>query len=400
MSKTASPGPKTAGSDPQGTIPLEVIASLILFAAAIAALIAANSPIAAPFKSFWELPFTIGLGDFAITDSLKLWIKNGLMAIFFLHVGLEIKNEFMEGALSDRKRAILPLVAAVGGIAVPALIYLVMVGADRDLVRGWAIPTATDIAFAIGVVGLLGSRVPPALKAFLLAVAVIDDLAAITIIAVFYSGAIQLAPLGIAVAATIGLMVLSSVRVTLIAPYLAVGLLLWIALYYSGLSPTLAGVITAAFVPMGDGQGGSPLHRLEGLLRRPVLFVIMPIFALANAGVAFSGTASVTSVLAYSVALALIIGKPAGILLAVALATWTGLAAMPRDTGWRQMAGAGALAGIGFTMSLFVGYLAFGDGPAMDQVRLGVLTGSAISALIGAALLWPRAESRPSARSA
>ncbi|MBX9926110.1 MAG: Na+/H+ antiporter NhaA [Hyphomicrobiaceae bacterium] len=372
-----------------------VRASIALFAATAIALVAANSPYAASYKALWNGSLTLGLGDFAITDSLKLWIKNGLMAIFFLHVGLEIKAEFTEGALSDRKRAILPLVAALGGIVVPALIYLVAVGQDRDLVRGWAIPTATDIAFAIGVVGLLGSRVPAALKAFLLAVAVIDDLAAITIIAVFYSGAIEIAPLGFAVAATIGLLALLQARVIALWPYLTVGLLLWIALYYSGLSPTLAGVITAGFVPLKDGGGGSPLHRLEGLLRLPVLFVIMPIFALANAGVAFSGAASVTSVLSYAIAVALIVGKPVGILAAVALATWSGIAVMPRNTNWRQMAGAGALAGIGFTMSLFVGYLAFGDGAAMDQVRLGVLAGSALSAALGAALLWPRVATQP-----
>ncbi len=365
-----------------------VRASLVLFAVTAFALVAANSPFASSFKALWATNLTIGLGDFAITDSLKLWIKNGLMAIFFLYVGLEIKAEFLEGALSDRKRAILPLIAAVGGIVVPAAIYLIIVGQDRDMVNGWAIPTATDIAFAIGVVGLLGSRVPPALKAFLLAVAVIDDLAAITIIAVFYSGSIELVPLALAVATIVGLAALAQSRVMAMWPYMAVGLLMWIALYYSGLSPTLAGVITAAFVPIADGRGGSPLHKMMTMLTGVVLFVIMPVFALANAGVSFSGSATVTSLLSYAIALALIIGKPLGILLAVVIATATGLAAMPQNATWRQMAGVSALAGIGFTMSLFVGGLAFGEGAEMDKVRIGVLVGSAVSAILGVILLW------------
>lgn len=368
-------------------------ASLVLFAATAAALIVANSPWSQGYKALWDTPLTIGIGAFAITDPLKLWIKNGLMAIFFLHVGLEIKAEMMEGALADRRRAILPLVAAIGGIVMPAVIYLAIVGQDGDLIRGWAIPTATDIAFAVGVIGLLGTRVPPALKAFLLAVAVIDDLAAITIIAVFYADVIDEVALALAIAGMVGQMALAQARVTSVTPYLLVAIPMWVALYYSGLSPTLAGVITAAFIPLKDGRGGSPLHDLFDRLTVPVLFAIMPVFALANAGVKFGGAASVTSLLSIAIALALIAGKPLGILLAVFGSIRLGLAALPDGTTWRQMAGAGALAGIGFTMSLFVGYLAFGDGPAMDQVRLGVLAGSAISAIFGAALLWSRPRS-------
>lgn len=377
-------------ADPHPSDDVAVRASLVLFAAALLALIAANSPWAGEFKRLWETPIAIGVGSFHISDSLKLWIKNGLMAVFFLHVGLEIKAEFLEGALSDAKRATLPLVAALGGIVVPALIYLAIVGGDRELVRGWAVPTATDIAFAIGVVGLLGSRVPVALKAFLLAVAVIDDLAAILVIAIFYSGEFNLVALAFAGAAIVALKILNLARITGLWPYLAIGVLLWIAIYHGGLSPTLAGVIVAAFVPMKDLAGASPLHRLESTLRLPVLFLIMPVFALANAGVALSGNGGATTVLSLAIALALIIGKPVGIVGAVHLSSRLGLAALPQGSNWRQIVGAGALAGIGFTMSLFTGYLAFGEGPIMDQVRIGVLSGSFVSGLLGAALLWRR----------
>ena len=365
----------------------EVRASLVLFAAALLALIAANSMFASAFKSLWATKIAIGVAPYVIEDSLKAWIKNGLMAVFFLHVGLEIKAQFLEGALADRKRATLPIVAAAGGIVVPALIFLAIARSDPAISRGWAIPTATDIAFAVGVVGLLGKRVPAALKAFLLAVAVIDDLAAILVIAIFYTGNIAPAALGFAVAITLCLQALNQFRVAALWPYLLVGVLLWIATYHAGVSPTLAGVIVAAFIPLRAG-GHSPLHHLEQALRPWVLFGIMPLFAVANAGVPFTGlTSLLTGTLTQAIAIALIVGKPVGILGAVLLSTAAGFAELPRGANMRQLAGVGALAGIGFTMSLFIGDLAFGSGPAMDDVRLGVLTGSLISGLIGYALL-------------
>jgi NhaA family Na+:H+ antiporter len=382
--------PHDTHPDPSG---IAIKASLVLLASALIALIAANSPFAKDFKAFWDTPLTVGFGAYVITDSLKLWVKNGLMAIFFLHVGLEIKAEFMEGALADRKRALMPILAALGGIVVPAIIYLAIARGDPTLTKGWAIPTATDIAFAVGVVGLLGTRVPPALKAFLLAVAVIDDLAAISIIAIFYSGALQLLPLVATAAIAFAMWVLNRQSIASLWPYLGLGVLMWIAIYLSGMSPTLAGVITAAFILLAHPQGGeSPLHRLEAMLRLPVLFAIMPIFALANAGVALGGNGggAAASVLTIAIATALIVGKPVGILAAAYGAKAAGIAELPDGATFRRMLGIGALAGIGFTMSLFVGYLAFGDGPQMDAVRLGVLSGSLVSALLGAALLWRR----------
>jgi NhaA family Na+:H+ antiporter len=384
-----------------GRISPEILASLVLLAATGLALVLANSPLAGSYKTLLATEIAIKIGGAGYADPLKVWIKNALMTVFFLHVGLEIKAEFREGALADRRRATMPFVAALGGIVVPALIYLAVVGPTSPLAKGWAIPSATDIAFAIGVVGLLGSRVPASLKAFLLAVAVIDDLAAIMIIAVFYTGGLSLAPLVACLVVIAMLAVVNARGIASLWPYLLLGLLLWIGLSESGINPTIAGVIVAAFVPLKAGSG-SPLHRLEHALKNPVVFAIMPIFAFANAGVPLDGIgiASLAEPVTLGVTLGLALGKPVGITLAVLFATRTGLAELPAGASLLQVVGVGFLAGIGFTMSLFIGALAFGEGAQMDQARLGVLLGSLIATIAGAAILGQAGRAQRKARNA
>ncbi len=370
----------------------EIRASLVLLAATLAALLIANSAYAGLYKAALSVPLRIGFGEFAIDDSAKNWIKNALMALFFLYVGLEIKAEFMIGALSDRKRAALPFIAALGGIVVPSAIFLGIAGITGPLTRGWAIPSATDIAFAVGVVALLGPRVPAALKAFLLAVAVIDDLAAIVVIAVFYTGGIDPPMLVFAAALAYGLLALNrTFGVRRLWPYLVGGVALWLLVRASGINPTLAGVVLAMTIPLDRrAPDRDLLHRLAHSLSPTVAFGIMPLFAFANAGVSFASLdwQDLSGPLARAVGLGLVIGKPLGICLAVWLAVRTGIAALPAGATWRQMFGIGALAGIGFTMSLFIGVLGFGEGDLMDQVRVGVLAGSLVAALIGMATLW------------
>ena len=368
----------------------DVRASLALVAATVAALALANSPLSEAYRGVLGTTVGFETDALALEHDLKGWIKNVLMAVFFLYVGLEIKAEFREGALSDRKRAALPFAAAAGGMAVPAMIYLAVAGADAAQARGWAIPAATDIAFAVGLVGLLGTRlVPPALKAFLLAVAVIDDLGAILIIALFYTAEVHALALGLAGVFLLGFWALNRSGVARLWPYAALAAPLWLCVHQSGVSPTLAGVAAALFVPLHAAGGARPLQALMGRLRRPVLFGIMPLFALANAGVPLEGFGpeQVAQPVTAGVALGLLLGKPVGIALGAWLAVAAGAARLPAGATWAQVGGIGFVAGIGFTMSLLVGVLAFGPGPLMDQARLGVLLGSAASALIGTAVL-------------
>jgi Na+:H+ antiporter, NhaA family len=367
-----------------------VKASLVLLAATIAALVVANTGFSGLYKSmlYAEVGFDIGRFDFS--NTVKDWIKNALMAVFFVFVGLEIKAEFQEGALAERSKAMLPFAGAAGGMAMPAIIYLWITPDALD--RGWAIPTATDIAFAVGVVGLLGRRVSPALRAFLLALAVIDDLGAILVIALFYTGALKAwAILGMALS-ILALAAMNSRNVPRLWPYLLAGFVLWVFTLQSGINATLAGVITALFVPL-KANGGSPLHRLASGLRAPVNFAIMPLFAFANAGVPLAGLglADLKEPLTLGVALGLILGKPVGITLAVFLTVRTGLAALPAGARWVEIIGVACLAGIGFTMSLFVGALAFSEEILLNQVRLGVLGGSLVSILLGVALIMAAA---------
>jgi Na+:H+ antiporter, NhaA family len=368
----------------------DILASIVLLCATMFALIIANSGFNDLYHAILDARIGINIGpSFQLMDSTKGWIKNALMAIFFLYVGLEIKAEFTQGALSDRKRATLPFVAAASGMLVPAIIFLICVKFDTKLSAGWAVPSATDIAFAVGVVGLLGRRVPTGLKAFLLAVAVIDDLGAILIIALFYTSELFYAPLAFAGLCLAVLLGLNIIGVAAKWPYLLVGLFLWFFVLRSGINPTLAGVATALFVPL-SGKGTYPLHELADWLKEPVIFVIMPIFALANAGVALGGMGleKLFEPLTLGTSLGLLIGKPIGISLAVWLAVATGLASLPLRATWPQVIGIGFLAGIGFTMSLFIGALAFpGEPLLMDEVRLGVLAGSLSATLIGVAIL-------------
>jgi NhaA family Na+:H+ antiporter len=369
---------------------IDIIASLVLLAATIAALVIANSPLGGLYKSALALPIDLSFAGLALEGSLKTWIKDALMAIFFLLVGLEIKAEFQEGALSDRRRATLPFTAAAGGMAVPAILYLAIAGQNPAYASGWAIPSATDIAFAVGVVGLLGSRVPPALKAFLLAVAVIDDLGAILIIAFFYTASLNLIALAVAAALVGVLLAANRLKVMNALVYVGVGILLWLALSQSGVSPTLSGVIAALFVPLRDLKTGrSPLHDLGHALKAPVLLVVMPVFAFANAGVPFAGLGldGLAHPITLGIAIGLVLGKPLGITLFALATIKLGLARLPDATSWTQVIGVGCIAGIGFTMSLFVGALAFADPALMDQVRLGVLSGSLVATLLGVTIL-------------
>jgi NhaA family Na+:H+ antiporter len=358
----------------------EIAASLALLGATVLALILANSGLAGAYKAILATEIRLGVGGWDLADQVKGWIKNALMAVFFLYVGLEIEYEFRDGALSDPRRAALPFAGAAGGMAAPAAIHLMMVGGDPGLAAGWAIPSATDIAFAVGVVGLLGARVPLTLKAFLLAVAVIDDIGAILIIAVFHTAEVHPWAQGGAAATAAVVLAMNLAGVRTLGPYLLVGLALWLFFMESSVSPTLAGVLLALFIPLraADVSGHSPLHLLMAKLKASVLFVIMPVFALANASVPLGGLGleALAHPVTAGIALGLSIGKPVGILACVWLATRLGVA-------W--------VAGIGFTMSLFIGVLAFDEAGLLDQVRLGVLVGSTLAALAGAGVIMAAA---------
>lgn len=365
-----------------------VRAGLILLAAAVAALVVANSGYAGLYKDTLNTTLGADIGPVDLSLTLKDWIKNALMAVFFVFVGLEIKAEFKEGALAERSRAVAPFAGAVGGMFVPAAVFLALTAPSPELARGWAIPSATDIAFAIGVVGLLGRLVSAPLRAFLLAVAVIDDLGAIIVIALFYTG--DLTPwalLGMVV--TVMILALLNMRaVPKLWPYLLVGAFLWLFTLQSGINATLAGVITALFVPLRAG-GRSPLHRLATHLKAPVNYAIMPIFAFANAGVPILnlGLGDLAAPLTAGIALGLAVGKPVGITLGLLIVVRMGIAKLPAGADWLQMVGIGSLAGIGFTMSLFIGALAFSDPALLDQVRVGVLSGSLVATLLGVSIL-------------
>ena len=363
-------------------------ASIVLLAATCVALVVANSGLHEIYQTSLKTVIGTDVGPFDLSFSVKDWIKNGLMAIFFLYVGLEIKWEFAAGSLSEFRSAVLPFVAAAGGMLMPAIIYLLVTDADPALIRGWAIPAATDIAFAIGVVGFLGNRVPATLRAFLLALAVIDDLGAIMIVAIFFSGDLQLWALAAMAVCLAGLWALSARNDGALWKYAALGILLWLFTLQSGINATLAGVVTALFIPL-QARASTPLKDLMARLAFPVSFGIMPLFAFANAGIPLMTLSleDLTSSLAIGVAAGLIVGKPLGVMLATWGATRTGIAQLPQGSSWVQVLGAGCLAGIGFTMSLFIGALAFADENLMNQVKVGVIGGSIVAALMGITLL-------------
>ena len=368
----------------------EASSGVFLLLAAALALALDNSPLAWLYDGLLTTPVSVQIGALALDKPLLLWINDGLMAVFFFLVGLEIKREVLQGQLSSRDRIALPGIAALGGMAIPALIYLLTTGGDPALIDGWAIPAATDIAFALGILALLGSRVPLALKIFLLALAIIDDLGAIVIIALFYTA--QLSPVMLlgAGGALALLVILNLIGVRKLTPYMLLGIVMWVFVLKSGVHATLAGVALALTIPLTTREGEGPLERLEHALHPWVAFMVMPVFAFANAGVPLAGLnlEMLMQPLTLGIALGLCIGKPVGIFASVWLAVKTGIARLPDEVNWAQIFGVSALAGIGFTMSLFIGTLAFESPESAAGVRLGVLGGSFISALVGLALLW------------
>jgi NhaA family Na+:H+ antiporter len=366
----------------------ESAGGLLIIAAAMLAMLAENSPLKSLYDAWLSTPVGFQFGAFLLNKPLLLWINDGLMAVFFFLIGLEIKREFLEGELSDHSRIILPGIAAAGGMAVPALVYVAFNHGDPVALSGWAIPTATDIAFALGVLSLLGNRVPHSLKLFLLTLAVIDDLGAIIIIALFYSGALSVSSLLAAGGSLVALLIINRRGITRIAPYLLIGLVLWVAVLKSGVHATLAGVVLAFFIPLKDkNTGGSPLMQLEHLLHPYVAFLILPLFAFANTGISLTGISpqSLLHPVPLGIAAGLLIGKQVGVFGFAWLAIKLGLGKLPEGAGWMPLYGIAALCGIGFTMSLFISSLAaeqIGTGMMIDD-RLGILGGSLLSAVIG-----------------
>ena len=410
---------------------LEAASGVMLLSAAALAFVWANSPWAASYDAFWSTPFGVRVGPFELEKSFLLWVNDGLMAVFFFVVGLEIKRELSSGELRDPRRAALPLLAALGGMLVPALVYAGFNG-GADTLRGWAIPAATDIAFAVGVLALLGSRAPLGLKIFLTALAIADDLGAVVVIALFYTSSLDFTALAAAAIAFASALSLNRLGVRSPLPYAVVGAALWLATLKSGVHATVAGVLLAFAIPsraeiaaesfaarlrallarlerspeessdvVGElahscSRAEAPLARIEHALVPYTSFVVMPVFALANAGVALGGHVSLADPVLLGVGFGLLIGKPLGVAGAAWLAVRAGVASLPVGVSWRQLRGAACLAGIGFTMSLFIAGLAFGAGvhgeaatPSgqLDAAKLGILGGSLLSGALGWMLL-------------
>lgn len=375
----------------------EAASGVVLMAAAVVALIWANAG-GDSYTDVWRRMVTVGIAPLALSKSLLAWINDGLMAIFFFLVGLEIKREIIEGELASPQRAVLPIVAAMGGMVAPAAVYSALnVGGPGA--RGWGIPMATDIAFALGAVALLGSRVAPSLRVFVTAVAIADDLGAVIVIAIFYTDGLTWAALCLAALVLAILTAMNRLGVRPAAPYLVLGLVLWVAVLESGVHATIAGVLLAFTIPAshqapgdarGRGNAMALLNRLEHRLQPWVAFAIMPIFALANAGVRIAG--DVGSALLDPIALGVILGLVIGKQLGVAASCWAlvrlRVASLPSRATWRQLYGVALLCGIGFTMSLFIATLAFGDGDALAPAKLGILVGSLVSGLAGLLVLW------------
>ena len=363
----------------------------LLILATILAMVAANTLLADAYRLLLETPLVVTIGGAGIDKPLLLWINDGLMAIFFVLIGLEIKREMFEGELSSLDRIALPAIGAVGGILAPACIYAISNWQDTAAMDGWAIPVATDIAFALALLGVFGSRVPVALKAFLLALAIFDDMAAIAIIAVFYANDLSLNMLITALVALLAAVGLNRLRVTLLSPYVIVGVVLWVAMLKSGVHATLAGVLIAMCIPLRDDKGESPVGRLENDLHYPVALVVLPIFAFANAGISFAdiGIDDLTNTVTLGIALGLFLGNPIGILSLIFVATRLRRLRLPEDVSWSQLTGTAFACGIGFTMSLFMASLAFehADGSFWAADKLGILMGSIASALVGGLIL-------------
>ncbi|AJE09105.1 Na+/H+ antiporter NhaA [Mannheimia haemolytica] len=371
----------------------EASGGVLLLVFAFAAIVCANTSLSDFYFEFLQTIVSVQFGEFALNKPLLLWVNDGLMAVFFTLVGLEVKKELFEGSLSSYKKAIFPAIAAVGGMIVPALIYWAINQNHPEYHNGWAIPMATDIAFAVGIVALLGTRVPLALKAFLLALAIIDDLGAIVVIAIFYSQEISVQALTIAAIAIIGLVLLNRFKVTSLCAYLVVGLVLWTSVLKSGVHATLAGVIIGFCVPLKGKHGERPAEELEHILAPWCAYMILPIFAFANAGVYLleMGMEQLSSPLPLGIALGLIIGKTLGVFGFSYLAVLFRLASLPQGVNFKQIFAIAVLCGIGFTMSMFLASLAFDVSEAGESItalaRLGILLGSAVSAILGYTLL-------------
>lgn len=385
----------------QAFMKLEASAGLILMGVALLAMLAANTALAPFYDTFLNTNIRVGIGGFEISKAALLWINDGLMAIFFFLVGLEIKREVLTGELSSVDKAILPVLAAVGGMAIPGAVFVAMNWTTPENLNGWAIPTATDIAFALGILALLGTRAPVALKVFLLAIAIIDDLGAIVIIAVFYTSelstnALTLSMLGFAIAVA-----LNRMGVQRLAPYLIIGVFMWVFVLKSGVHATLAGVLIALTIPLKRKDGDKALlYQLEHGLHPWVAFLILPIFAFANAGVSLQGlsVSDLLQPLPLGIAAGLFIGKQVGVFAATWIAVKSGLARLPEGVNWRHVYGVACLTGVGFTMSLFIGSLAFGADETMNAVRLGVISGSVLSGLLGFAVLRTASVTAPNSQ--
>jgi Na+:H+ antiporter, NhaA family len=367
----------------------EATAGLILVVAAAAALVLTNIGFGDEYEYFLELPVSVQIGSIGLDKHLIHWINDGLMAIFFFLVGLEIKREVLQGNLSSRDQIILPAMAALGGMVAPALIFAYFNWGTSNI-GGWAIPAATDIAFALGALALVGNRAPLSLKVFLLTLATLDDLGAIVIIAIFYTADLSLVGLALAGIAFLGLLMLNRLKIDRVAPYIFLGIAMWIFVLKSGVHATLAGVALAMTIPLLKRDGSNFIHALEEALHPYVKFLILPLFAFANAGIPLEGftLASLTAPLPLGISAGLILGKPIGILLAVAICVFLRFAKLPESATWVHMLGVGCLAGIGFTMSLFIGTLAFSAPEQIDAVRVGVIGGSVASTLLGLVILW------------
>ena len=372
---------------------LEAAGGLVLMASAVLALIVANTGLAVHYAALLDTPLKVGFGDFGVAKPLLLWINDGLMAVFFFLVGKELKREVLEGHLSSLRQAALPAFAAAGGMLVPADIYVAFNWTDSVAMKGWAIPTATDIAFALGVLSLLGRRVSVGLKVLLLSIAIFDDLGAIVVIALFYTADISALSLAVAASLTLVLATLNRTGVTRPAAYILVGLALWAAVLKSGVHATLAGVVVALFIPLSASDRSdsktteSPLRQLEHTLHPWVAFGILPVFAFANAGVSIVGLSIGETVhpVPLGIVAGLFVGKQIGVLVLCWIATRLRIASLPEGVGWWQLYGISLLCGIGFAMSLFIASLAFEQGSTvyLGLERLGILIGSVISGLLG-----------------
>ncbi len=366
-------------------IRLESVGGILLLAAAIAALVAVNTPFAAAYAGLVDTTIAVQVGAIAIEKPLLLWVNDGLMAVFFFLIGLEVKREFLEGELSSPSQVVLPGLGAIGGMAVPAAIYASLNWQDPLALDGWGIPVATDIAFALALLSVFGRRVPPSLKVFLLTLAIFDDLAAIAIIAIFYSADLSVEALLVGIVALGVGVILNRLHVTRVTAYVFVGVVLWVAMLKSGVHATLAGVLIAFCVPMRGPEGRSPLRQLEEDLHAPVAYAILPVFAFVNAGIALGGIGidDMLHPVTLGVAAGLFLGKPAGIVAFVGIGVLLRFASLPNGVTWGQILGVAWACGIGFTLSLFIAGLAFehGSGDYFAGDRLGILVGSVTSAV-------------------